>query len=168
MLGRASAVLLHNQDHLEAFLSDHPHISNKLACLVRELMNLPHLKVIYACFALLGVQLVEPFYSRTIHPEATHSTLKAFYHGLYESLNKQKVTTDFIQLDKPHFPGVSDELFTAVRNSYGNTVLQAVKQVSMEQEEDVLMLINLMLPEMAKTLGRQRRDYGLDEVAFPV
>ena len=168
LLGRASAVLLHNQDHLEAFLSDHPHISNKLACLVRELMNLPHLKVIYACFALLGVQLVEPFYSRTIHPEATHSTLKAFYHGLYESLNKQKVTTDFLQLDKPHFPGVSNELVTAVSNSYGNTVLQAVKQVAMEQEEDVLMLINLMLPEMAKTLGRQRRDYGLDEVAFPV
>ena len=58
LLGRASAVLLHNYDHLVGFLSDLPHISNKLACLVRELTNLPHLKVIYSCFALLGVQLV--------------------------------------------------------------------------------------------------------------
>jgi hypothetical protein len=168
LLGRASAVLLHNYNHLEYFLSDHPHISNKLACLVRELMNLPHLKVIYSCFALLGVHLVEPFYSRTIQSDATHSTLKVFYQGLYDSLTKDKVTTDFILLEKPHFPGVSDNLFSSVKQSYGDNVLRAVKAVALEQEEDVLLLINYMLPEMAKVLGRQRRDYGLDEVAFPV
>ena len=168
LLGRASAVLLHNHDHLESFLAHHPHISNKLACLVRELMNLPHLKVIYACFALLGVQLVEPFYSRTIQPDATHSSLKAFYQGLYDSLSKEVVTTNFIQLSEPHFPGVSSDLFNSVKKSYGSTVLEAVKEVAMEQEEDVLILLNLMLPEMARTLGRQRKDYGLDEEAFPV
>ena len=168
LLGRASAVLLHNYPHLESFLCDHPHISNKLACLVRELMNLPHLKVIFSCFALLGVHLVEPFYSRTIDKEATHSTLKSFYKGLYSSLTQEKITTDFILLEKPHFPGVSSALFEAVKKSYGEKVLKAVREVAMEQEEDVLLLINYMLPEMGKTLGRQRKDYGLDEEAFPV
>ena len=71
-------------------------------------------------------------------------------------------------LKKPHFPGVSDELFAAVKKSYGETVLLAVKEVAMEHEEDALLLINLMLPELGKTLGKQRRDYGLDEEAFPV
>lgn len=168
LLGRASAVLLHNLCHIESFLADHPHISNKLACLVRELMNLPHLKVVYACFALLGVHLVEPFYSRTIQPDATHSSLKVFYQGLYDSLSMGRVTTFFFELNEPHFPGVSHELFNSVKKSYGCTVLEAVKEVALEQEDDVLMLINLMLPELAKTLGRQRRDYGLDEENFPV
>ena len=131
-------------------------------------MNLPHLKVIFSCFALLGVQLVEPFYCRTIDKEATHSTLKVFYQGLYNSLTQDKVTSDFVQLEKPHFPGVSGNLFTAVKKSYGDNVLKAVKEVAMEQVEDVLLLINYMLPEMGKVLGRQRRDYGLDEESFPV
>ena len=38
----------------------------------------------------------------------------------------------------------------------------------MEQEEAVLLIINYMLSEIGKTLGRQRKDYGLDEEAFPV
>ena len=168
LLGRASAVLLHNFPHLESFLADHPHISNKLACLVRELMNLPHLKVIYSVFALLGVQLVEPFYSITIDTKSTHSSLKVFYQGLYDSLTKTKASADFILLEKPHFPGVSDDLFHGVKESYDETVLSAVKEVALEHEEDVLMLINLMLPELGKTLGKQRRDYGLDEETFPV
>ena len=168
LLGRASAVLSHNYEHLAAFLSDHPHISNKLACLVRELMNLPHLKVIYACFVILGVQLVEPFYSKTIQPEATHSTLKIFYQGLYTNLTMDWVETSFILLNKPHFSGISEDLFTAIKKSYGDTVLKSVIEVALEQEEDVLLLINHMLPELGKTLGRQRRDYALDEKAFPV
>ena len=103
LLGRASAVLLHNYPHLESFLADHPQISNKLACLVRELMNLPHLKVIYSVFALLGVHLVEPFYSATIDTKATHSSLKGFYKGLYDSLSHTKVTVDFLSLEKASF-----------------------------------------------------------------
>ena len=74
-LSRASAVLLFNYEHLEGFLAINPHISIKLACLVRELLNLLHLKVIYVAFALLGVHLIEPFYARTIAKGATHTEL---------------------------------------------------------------------------------------------
>ena len=64
-------------------------ISNKLACLVREIMSLPHLKVIYCAFAALGVQLIEPFYARTITHGSTHSQLIVFYKDLYDSLINQ-------------------------------------------------------------------------------
>ena len=37
----ASAVLLFNYEHIAGFPSKNPHISNKLACLVRELLSLP-------------------------------------------------------------------------------------------------------------------------------
>jgi hypothetical protein len=40
--------------------------------------------------------------------------------------------------------------------------------VGEEQVEDVVLLVNHILPELATTLARQRRDYGLDTYTFPV
>ena len=51
-LSRAAGVLLHNLPHLDLFLSLNPHINNKLACLVRELLDLPYLKVEVFGFAI--------------------------------------------------------------------------------------------------------------------
>jgi hypothetical protein len=166
-LSRASAVLLFNYDHLEGFLSANPQISNKLACLVRELLNLPYLKVVYATFALLGVQIIEPFYARTITKGATHTELKVFYQELHSSLVKTKVDSTFLTLTNAIFPGVSNDLFKGVKKSYGNKVLEVVTEVAEEQAEDVMILINHMLPELATTLARQRRDYSLDTETFP-
>ena len=90
-LSRASAVLLYNYEHLAGFLSSNPQISNKLACLVRELLTLPHMKVIFTAFSLLGVYLIEPFYARTIDTGATHTTLGNFYRELHTSLQEKKV-----------------------------------------------------------------------------
>ena len=100
-LSRAAAVLLHNFEHLSSFLDDNPQISNKLACGVRELLNLPYLKVIFCAFATLGIQLIEPFYARTIQQGATHTTLKKFYKDLYGSLCKESVTADFLICSQP-------------------------------------------------------------------
>ena len=78
-LSRAAAVLLYNYDHLTDFLKQNPHINNCLACLVREVLDLPYLKVLLVVFACLGVHLVELFYARTIEKGATHSALIKFY-----------------------------------------------------------------------------------------
>ena len=166
-LSRASAVLLYNYEHINGFLSSNPHISNKLACLVRELQNLPHLKVIYAVFALLGVHLIEPFYSKTITKGVTHTELKIFYQQLHKGLSEKKADISIITLSSPFFPGISDRLFNGVKQSYGQEVLKVVMETAHENEKDVIMLINLMLPELATTLARQRRDYGLDMENFP-
>ena len=161
-MSRAAAVLLYNYDTLHNFLSSHPHINNKLACLVRELQNLPHLKVIYSAFALLGVHVIEPFHARTISTQATHSSLKVFYKELYDSLSTSKIGPSFLALSEPFFPGISLKLFDDIKTSYGTSVLKTVTDTALGNEEDVVMLINHILPEMAVTLARQRRDYGID------
>ena len=166
-LSRAAAVLLHNYEHLSSFLDENPQISNKLACGVRELLNLPYLKVIFCAFASLGVQLIEPFYARTIQQGTTHSSLTTFYKELYSSLSKKSVCPDFLNFSHPAFPGVSQRLFDGVKESYGETVLKSVVKVAQEQEDDVTLLINHMLPELGNTLAKQRRDYGLDPDIYP-
>ena len=166
-LCRAAAVLLFNHGHILGFLFSNPHISNKLACLVRELFNLPHLKVIYSAFAIPGIQLIEPFYARTIATGTTHSDLKVFYKELYNSLVHTKVDSNSLNLIRPMFPGVSEEMFKAVKQSYGEKVVDAVVEVAEEQGEDVVILLNHILPELAITLARHRRDYSLDTVNFP-
>ena len=40
-LSRAAAILTYHFGHLTEFLSQNPHINNRLACLVREVMELP-------------------------------------------------------------------------------------------------------------------------------
>ena len=53
---------------------------------------------------------------------------------------------------------------------YGTSVLQSVAEVAQDHDEDVLLLINHMLPELGRTLAKQRRDYmyGLDRELFPL
>ena len=54
-LSRAAAVLIYIYDHLADFLRQNPQINNRLACLVREVLVLPYLKVALVVFACLGV-----------------------------------------------------------------------------------------------------------------
>ena len=51
-----------------------------------------------------------------------------------------------------------------VKDSYGTSVLQTVADVAQEHEEDVLLLIDHMLPELGRTLAEQRRDYRSDQI----
>ena len=112
--------------------------------------------------------LIEPFYARTIDKGATHSSLKKFYKELYSSLSKINVTPDFLTFSHPAFPGVSQRLLDGVKYSYGKTVLQSVVKVAQDDEDDVVLLIKHILPQLAKTLAKQRRDYGLDPELNPV
>ena len=136
-LSRAAAVPVNNYEHLAGFLSDNPHISNKLACLVREL---PHLREVYCAFAALGVHLNEPFYARTITQGATNSELKVFYKKIYDCLINQKAHSEFLIFSKPFFPGVLEMLLKGVKNSYGMSVLQSVmEEMDMERLMERLM-----------------------------
>ena len=166
-LSRAAAVLLYNYEHLKGFLSANPSISNKLACLVRELLLLPHLKVIFAAFAVLGIYVIEPFFSRTIAKGACHSELKIFYKELHTGLLETKVDSSILSFDHSLFPGISEQLFNAVKESYGKSVVEVVGEVGMEQPEDLVLLINHILPQLASTLAKQRRDYGIDPENYP-
>ena len=135
---------------------------------MRELLNLPYLRVIFCAYASLGIHLIEPFYARTIQQGATHSSLQKFFKDLYSNLSTIPVSVNFFSFTHPVFPGVSDNLFKGVKESYGLTVIESVVQVAQEQEDDVLLLVNHLLPELGATLAKQRRDYGLDPALYPV
>lgn len=164
-LSRAAAVLLYNYEWLALFLQAHPQITNRLACLVRNLLELPYIKVVFTVFAAFGVHLVEPFYCRTIDTKATHSSLKIFYKNLYNSMS-QEVSIEFFSFKKPHFPGISDGLFRGIIESYNEDVVNVVIENAEEHKSDVVKLANFILPELRTVLARQRKDYGLSD-EFP-
>ena len=165
-LSRAAAVLLFLLEHISNFLSENPHIVNKLACLTRELLELPYLKTVFLVFGTLGVHLIEPFYAKTIENGATHSSLKVFYQKLYDGLGSP-VDMKIFQFTEPAFDAVSSSLFEGVKHSYGSNIISTLSVFANEYGDEGLKLINFMLPELRKVLGRQRRDYGLDETTFP-
>ena len=165
-LSRAAAVLLFLYEHLANFLTENNHIVNKLACLARELLDLPYLKTVLLVYAALGIHVIEPFYVRTIQTGSTHSILKLFYKELYDGMNT-KVDITFFDFTKPRFSAVSTDLFEGVKESYGQNIIEVVKSFSEEFGQDGAELVNIMLPKLREVLGRQRRDYGLDEEAFP-
>ena len=147
------------------FLQSNPHISNRLACLVRGLLEIPYLKTVFVVFATLGVHLVEPFYARTIEDTATHSKLKVFYKSLFESMDTT-VDDSFFEFKEPAFSGVSQNLFDGVKKSYKPQVLQVVSDIAKEHMDEVKTLTNFILPECRTVLARQRRDYGISD-EFP-
>ena len=164
-LSRAAAVLLFNLPYLDQFLSSNPHINNRLACLVRELLELPYLKVVFAVFAAVGVHIIEPFYWKTIDKESTHTSLREYYAKLYADLGKV-ADESFFDLEGAVFESVSAEMFNGVVASYGEAVISSVREAAKENISDTLTLLNICLPELQTVLARQRRDYGLSE-EFP-
>ena len=165
-LPRAAAVLLFHWEHLKEFLVVNPDINNRLACLVREVMNLPYLQPVLAVLACLGVHLVEPFYANTISTSSTHSSLKTFFIDLYKRM-EEELDNDFFTFANPSFRGVDWELFEGVKVSYKQEVLSVVTRVASEHKEDVINLAKGILPHLRTVLARQRRDYGIDEERFP-
>lgn len=166
-LSRAAAVLLYHWGHLQEFLSLNPSVNNRLACLVREVMDLPYLKPVLVVVACLGVHLVEPFYTNTINTTSTHSSLKLFYRSIYTSMEEGTVSEDFYSFSSPLLQGVNEELFEGVKKSYKQEVLAVVTEVASEHKEEVVQLAKGMLPHLSTVLARQRRDYGIDEERFP-
>ncbi|QQP32311.1 Hypothetical protein FKW44_024250, partial [Caligus rogercresseyi] len=160
-------LLFLEQRQVSKFLSQNPHINNRLACLVREVMELPYLKVVLVAFACLGVHLVEPFYARTIEKDATHTQLREFYKGLHTGLG-QPISDNYTTFTTPEYPVVSDKLFSSVKKTYTEEVLNSVSDVAAEHLDEVKKLTDLMLPHLKTVLARQRRDYGIDEETFPM
>ena len=57
-LSRAAAVFLHHWQDLKDLMSANPGVNNRLACLVREVMELPYLIPVFLVFACFGKPLV--------------------------------------------------------------------------------------------------------------
>ena len=58
---------------------------------------------------------------------------------------------------------VSAPLFGGVVASYGEAVINSVREAAKENMDDALTMLNICLPELQTVLARQRRGYGLSE-----
>ena len=170
-LSRACAVILYIKHFLRDWLDDNPNVTNRLACLVRDFLDVEYLDIAFAVFASFGIQLIEPFFAATINTDATHSSLKKYYKELHDQMKNEIDNTFFTFDDDPWFTAVSSETSQNVKKSYNLDVVDAVRSVAEQNMDECIKLANLMLPELRTVLARQRRDYNLSdefEVEYPV
>ena len=114
---------------------------------MRELISLSYLRVVFCVYAGIGVHIIEPFYCKTISPSSTHSSLKEFYRGLYSDMGKTQ-DVEFFMFAGPRMESVNTELYEGVVASYGAPVITAIKETAAEHEEDVVKLVNIILPSL--------------------
>ena len=161
---------LYSRDLLNEFLSTHPDIDNKLACIVRDVYQQEYLVLVLAVVAAFGLQLIEPFHAVTISKTSTHNTLTIFFRNLHDKMCTP-IEESFFRLESPWYPGVSQRLFEEVQASYESHVVKSVATVLQENLQDAVKLGNFMQKDLRITLARQRRDYNLSEefpAEFPV
>ena len=71
---KACAVCIYSRELLQEFLSMHPDIDNRLACLVRDIYGQEYVKLCMAVVAVFCIQLIEPFHATTISKTSNHNT----------------------------------------------------------------------------------------------
>ena len=163
---KACAVCLFSRDLIKDFLSEHPNITNRLACLVRDIHNLEYVALVMAVVAAFGIHLIETFHAVTISKKSNHDSLTVFYRGLHEKM-EQEITDEFITLADAWYPGISKNLFEEVKKSYGLHVVDEVRKELQKYPTEALQIANHFQPNLQTTLARQRRDYGLDKSFVP-
>ena len=165
-LPKACSVVLYMRDAVNDFLSSHPDIDNRLACIVRDTYDQEYMILVLAVVGAFGLQLVEPFHSKTLSKKSNHNTLSIFFKGLFLKMSGE-LDQDFFSLDAPWCPGVSQELFDAVKAGYKDHVVATLQSVLKNNMVEAIKLGNFMLPDLQTTLARQRRDYGISEEFEP-
>ena len=159
-LSRCAAIVLFHWEDFRDFLERNDCITNKLACLVRDAMELEYIRIVLAAVAAYGLQLISPFFRKTMG-RSTHSELQHFFTKLYHLLKIHDLDSRFFQFDQPYFEEVSSALFDGIksRDYYGEAVVSCIVAITTEHPTDCLMLVNLMRPEMSNLLSRQRGTY---------
>ena len=167
---KACAVCIYSKETLQDFLTINTNIDNRLACLVRDIFDQEYAQLTMAVVAVFGVQLIEPFHAVTVSTTSTHMSLQVFFKKLYAKM-KTPITEDFFQMETPWYPGISAELFKGVKEGYKSHVIEAVKEYIHNHLDEAVKLANFFQPDLAETLARQRKDYGLSdefEAEFPI
>ena len=58
---KAFAVCIYSRELIKEFLLSHPDITNRLACLVRDIYNLEYVVIVMAVVAAFGFNYLSPF-----------------------------------------------------------------------------------------------------------
>ena len=111
LLSRSCAIVCYHWNDFMQFFDENDFITNKLACLCHDAVELSYIRVVIATVAAFGVHLVAPFFAKTKSTKVNHSGLQEYFENLYESLVNQTIDASFFYFEKPAFVGVSHFLF---------------------------------------------------------
>ena len=157
-LSMCSAVFLHHYEDFKEFLTEFSDVTNKLACLVRDALNLPHLLTVLVVFACFGIHVISPFHSKSIATSTTHSNFQEFCSSLHSSLMTCNIDETFFDLSVPFYNAVSTGTLDSVLSRYNqkSAVSESVMQMSEQFTSECIVLANSIRQALAETLKRQR------------
>ena len=154
----SAATFLKVDPHVSAFLEKFEHITNQLACLVRSFQNLDYIRVLAAAVVALATHLILPFINLTSSATTTQEKLLVAFPQLYTDLTTTN-PENLLDLDRPAFSFISEERFK--NSNFPEDLLEPARKVILENKEQVVKVVELLLPRLAKGWERQRGDqYG--------
>ena len=90
------SVVLCHWDHFKRFLDTHDYITNKLACLVRDTMELEYIPTVLSVITAFGIQLIEPYFIIMKKSDATHSQLQSSFTDMHAGLKFDDIGESFL------------------------------------------------------------------------
>ena len=147
------AVTLALDSKVTDFLAKYTNVTNTLACIVRSFESVEYLRILAAVGVILGTHLVEPYLSLTSSTTTTWDKLRSAFPILYQDLTTVKPAL-LLDLTKPAFKFVSEERFT--RCLYSSDLLQPTVLIIEQFRTEIISVLNILLPKLAKGWTRQR------------
>ena len=120
---------------------------------MRDTYDQEYLTLVLAVVGSFGLQLVEPFHSKTLSKSSNHNTLSIFFKQLHQKMSLE-LDQDFFNLQFPWCPSVSQDLFDAIKKGYKEHVVTTLQSVLKENMTAAIKLGNFLLPGLKETLAR--------------
>lgn len=148
----AAATVVYSFEDVKNFLATMEY-TNELAIISRQFLKLDFFKVMSSVGALLGLHLVQPFLALTFAKRTNHDVITDAFRRLHTAL-LSVAPQEFLRVDGPALPFVSDEVFAA--RKYPEEICVSILEMAETHREDVVRLIGLLLPRLAHAFERQR------------
>ena len=138
---------------MSAFLAKYQNITNTLACIVRSFEGIDYLRILAAVGVIIGTHLLEPYLSLTSSSTTSWEQLMVAFPSLYTDLTSVQPAL-LLDLSKPAFSFVSEERFSHCL--YPANLLQPTVEIIENFRSEVIAVLNILLPKVAKGFARQR------------
>ena len=159
LLSQSCARVFYHWNDFCTFFESLDYVTNKLACLCRDAMNLPHIRLVAATLAAFGIHLVSPFFAQT-KGKSTHTELQAYFTEVHSSLLNDTIDESFFEFNGGYFRGISSYFVQSIKkNEYGVDVAFAVTETAHDSITDAVKLANKIRVKMAEVLSQQRGSY---------
>ena len=130
LLSQSCARVCYHWHDFQTFFEKNDYVTNKLACLCRDAMDLPHILTVAATLAAFGIHLISPFFAVT-KGKSTHSELKQYFSDVHASLTQQTINEKFFDFDGEYFKGIGSYFVNNIKKfEYGSEVTLAITETA--------------------------------------